>query len=613
MRKIGFVILLVFSFLGTDGMFAQVMSKEIPLKQQIEKSSLVVEGEVIAKQSFWDVNHQNIYTANTIKIFKVFKGEAVSEIEIVTIGGAVGFNFLMVSPSLELQKGDIGVFALKVNSGVSNLGKSVNKQFKPYTSLQSFYKYNLYSAKVVNPYHKKPSDRSSFYGEIMNHTKLDYVEMSALNIRAKKRIVNKNGKVLLAPTNITFSPSTASAGTKTVLTISGSGFGGTQGRVGFSNADDGGGTYIYAIDSQILGWSDNQITVEIPSKAGTGEIVVEDSSDASDVSGSVLTISYAESNAYFDPDGNGPLGLHAYQVRHVNDNGNGGYTWQMQTDFYDDTEFPGAKAVFEKVLDQWRCETKINWNVSGSATTIDVVASDGVNVVKFDNAGVPEDDLANGVLGQCFIRISACELFGQPGVLSAYVEEFDIVFDDETNWFLGEGQSGFSEYDFESVVLHELGHAHQLAHVIDVVANGDNLDDVMHYAISNGEQQRVLSTNNVIAANNIQDRSTSISTCSKSVMTNSSVCNLSTQENEFQNGVSFYPNPARGAFYIKNTALVNLEEVRLYDLGGRLISVYDVSNTSGVKTISLAGISTGVYFVNIHSGDAFITKKIIVK
>ncbi len=43
--------------------FAQGALKEIPLKQQIEKSSLIIEGKVISKQSFWDANRHNIYTS----------------------------------------------------------------------------------------------------------------------------------------------------------------------------------------------------------------------------------------------------------------------------------------------------------------------------------------------------------------------------------------------------------------------------------------------------------------------------------------------------------------------------------------------------------------------
>ena len=48
-----FVLTLLFSSLFSDVLIAQGALREIPLKQQIEKSSLVVEGKVISKQSFY--------------------------------------------------------------------------------------------------------------------------------------------------------------------------------------------------------------------------------------------------------------------------------------------------------------------------------------------------------------------------------------------------------------------------------------------------------------------------------------------------------------------------------------------------------------------------------
>ena len=52
--------------------FAQNLMREIPLKQQIENSSLVLEGKVIAKESFMGSNN-NIYTVNTLEVYKVFQ------------------------------------------------------------------------------------------------------------------------------------------------------------------------------------------------------------------------------------------------------------------------------------------------------------------------------------------------------------------------------------------------------------------------------------------------------------------------------------------------------------------------------------------------------------
>jgi hypothetical protein len=603
--------MIFFSIIVATG-HSQTLLREIPLGDQIENSEIVLEGKVIAKKSFWDVNRHNIYTINTIEVLKVFKGESVARVEVVTIGGTVGTEALIVSPSLKLQHGDIGVFTLEKNrTTLDATSKSNNKKYKPYASLQSFYKYSLYDGSVVNSFSKKKKSKASFYDEIMRYTKSDYIQVSEL---VKP---NNTRKGLLIPTDITFDLTSASAGTKTVLTISGTDFGGTQGRVGFSSADEGGkGFFVFALDSQVTEWGDTQIKVEIPSGAGTGPILVQDSTPENGVSVADLIITYAESNAVFDPDDatnqdppgvNGPLGPYAYPTRHVDDNGSGGYTWEMQTDFFNDAN---SKDGFTTSLDKWRCETKVNWTISATPTTVDVAASDGVNVVRYDNEGV--DDLAAGVLGVCYNRISGCGILGDENSWNAHVFELDIVFDSGTNWYFGQGLPGLSEFDFESVALHELGHGHQLGHVIDNENTEDNTADVMHFAISNSEQQRVLSEGNKEAAGNVQSRSTSIMECFEGLMINSSICNLSVGEVDENIEVSIFPNPSNGQFFIKNASLLNLETLTVYDAWGRLITTQSLSGNSSLITINLRGVAKGMYFVKMYSNSTSISRKILV-
>ncbi len=65
------------------------------------------------------------------------------------------------------------------------------------------------------------------------------------------------------------------------------------------------------------------------------------------------------------------------------------------------------------------------------------------------------------------------------------VAELDIEFDSTYNWNYGPGAPAFSQYDFESVAVHELGHGQQLGHVI-------NSAEIVHYSISNGQTKRAL-------------------------------------------------------------------------------------------------------------------------
>ena len=628
MNKNIFRTLLTLMLFNISLISAQVVLKETSLQQQIEKSALVVEGKIISKKSFWSENV--IYTANTLEVYKIFKGEAVATIDIITKGGTVGLTALNVSSSLKLNEGDIGVFALENTNISKGSSKSNNLKYKPYGAIQGFYKYNLDADIAVNPFHIKKGISDSFYNEIMSHTKTGFTNISSFNIKLiqSKAIQSKS---LLAPSAIAFSPTTITAGTKSILTITipagntGTNFGATKGKVAFSDADDGGVTFIDALDSQVT-WSTTSITVEVPSAAGTGKIRVTNADTSSRLSDIDLTVTYAETNVIYDEDDmrdsegngpNGPLEPKAYQVRHINENGSGGYTFRMHTDFNSNT---AAKASFERAFEKWRCTTKINWTI-GATTTVDVAAFESapgtsapsVNAIRFDNG----TELDTDVLGTCYSWYKGCPLGG--GNFAWFVAEMDVVFDDGTDWNFGPISSddpavNFGDYDFESVSLHELGHGHQLGHVIDNVIDGDNKDDVMHYALQFNEDQRVLAANNITAANAIQSRSTGSMVCGRLAMTNySGGCGLGVEEDELNASIDLYPNPTTGEFNISNDGFINLQKVVIYDMSGRLISQQNISKTSRLNTIYLNNVSKGIYFVNIHSDRTFITKKIILE
>ena len=335
------------------------------------------------------------------------------------------------------------------------------------------------------------------YNTVKDLTQSDYVEMMPFSIKQKRASRNKT-----TPSITNFSPTTVTAGTGTQLTINGSNFGGTAGTVGFSDANDGGASFFNVLPSQIISWNTNQIVVEVPDRAGTGIIRVTNTDPSSVNSVATLTVSYAHLNV--ESDNVNPGTEIAYPTQHIDDNENGGYTWQFFTDFNNNSP---AKSAFLRALDSWRCTgTNINWSV-GPVTTIDVVANDGVNIVRFDNGA----ELPAGVLGRCTSRYGACFAGGGTS-LDWFVSELDIVFNDNFTWNFDMGAPGGSEFDFESVAVHELGHGHQLGHVIDT-------DDVMHFSLSNGEEQRTPSANNLAGGNNVMTRSTTSTVCGEGLMT----------------------------------------------------------------------------------------------
>ena len=582
--------------------WAQLMLKEVSLSKQIEKSSLVVEGKVLSKKSFWNVNHEKIYTVNTIEIYKVFKGNALSTIEIITPGGVVGSDAQIVYPSLKLNIDDTGVFTLFDNFIELETKELTNKkQFKAYGSLQGFYKYDFDSDIVANPFVSQKGITSVFYNELKNQTKSDYIELSNFSIQSKLSASNKSIALQIAINS--FSPATSSAGTNSILTIFGSNFGAIKGNVGFRNADSGGQSFINALDTQVLTWEETKITVEIPSEAGTGEIRITHNDGSNFTSTNTLVISYAQANIVSNNV--------AYQTQLVSNNGNGGYTWQMTSDF---AQLTDAKNAFSNALATWSCETQMNWSLNESNIVSNLSAMhksvfDDKNVLAFDDSTStdPDDDLPDTVLGQRTSYYSACNIVVN-GVASKewYIKEFDIVFDDETSWNFSSQNPSTTEYDFESVALHELGHCRQLDHIVDT-------NNVMHYAIAKGESLRALSSDNIEVASMIHNKSANSLVCNQPLMTNySGSCLLGVNEDKLNAGVKVYPNPTKGDFFISNDGTINLEKVIVYDVSGRLIAKMDISNSSRLKTISLKSASKGIYFVNIHSDNAFVTKKLVL-
>src|SRR6476661_4010055 len=96
--------------------FSLAQLYKIGLKEKAKASSLIVEGKVIDKKSFWNDAHTMIFTANTVEIYKLFKGTpAEKTIEIMTQGGSVGPDAITVSDLLQLDIGETGIFFCEPN------------------------------------------------------------------------------------------------------------------------------------------------------------------------------------------------------------------------------------------------------------------------------------------------------------------------------------------------------------------------------------------------------------------------------------------------------------------------------------------------------------------
>lgn len=506
MWKFGFTALAMLWLFGAN---AQCLLQHIPLNQRMENASVVIEGVVEAQVAFEDADNNHIYTANTIKITRVVKGRmGFDETVVFTQGGQVGDRMETVYPSLQLRMGSTGLFMLdkvhtlevdKASPHQRHLGV-VNGQVAGYFGVSgpsSFIEYDMISRRAIDVFETFPSVAALISDlEQMTGAKSTVVSEIQFPIRA----ANKTGGIT------SFSPTTITAGNQKVLTISGSGFGSDYGSVGFANADKGGSsTNIYSDSIYIVSWSDTEVKVYVPQAAGTGKVQVITAANNTYTSTADLTVSYARLELISSiPKFKFKKKLYSPNLE--DDNAKGGYTWQLNVDMK--AKHPAVKALM-RAMQNWRCSTNVNFEIDTThATTIHKVARDGVHCFMWQNA---DQSITSGALAVTYSQWSGCYNSSSQD-WHWFLNDVDMVFDDELatgkTWNFGPGSPKSDNYDFESVALHELGHAHQLGHIIDDKG-------VMHYSIKNGEQKRVLNNSvDVAGGNDVMASSSKTTGCS---------------------------------------------------------------------------------------------------
>ena len=476
---------------------SQCMMTPIALGDQASASDLVIEGVVTKKDAFITDSGDFIYTTYVIAVTKVFKGTyRKATLTIIESGGVVGNRAIQVTPSIELQIGQVSTFFLKqfTFKNPEDGLRFHDPVYRAYASSQSVFEYDMY-AKTVSG-HFNQFDLEGWYDVMTHATGENYKQIKPL-----PHITTGGQRV--APAISSMSPLTITSGTFSTLTITGSGFGATMGAstVEFKNADNGGSGWIVATATHVQSWSNTQIQIRVPYVAGSGQVRV--TVDGIPVTSTQsLTITYAQFNAEFNIGGTPTL----FKRHLYSNNGIGGFTFRYHTEFNTNTL---ARKAFERALNSWRCATSVNF-IIGDVTTTDVMLQDGVNVIRFDNG----EEIPAGVGAQTYSYYDDC---ANISIYATHVMEIDMVFNDAfpgLTWEYGPPLPSGTEVDFESIALHELGHACALGHVIST-------PEVMHYSISNGESKRVLSANDIAGGNYIQAQNTgNPGYCGNSPMTN---------------------------------------------------------------------------------------------
>ena len=258
---------------------------------------------------------------------------------------------------------------------------------------------------------------------------------------------------LATPVISSMTPSDVSAGTGDVVTIYGTGFGGTQGSVSFYRDS----TSIVA--ATVNSWSDTSISCVVPMGAGSGVVRVTNDSEITS-SGYTYDVGFSFGGAKW---GSGVLSE----------------TYRINPNCADATS--AEVSLVSAAAATWSTVSSFSFVNGGACTsTNNPPPSDSKNDIYWASSGFTSSGILAWNRYWYYMDSPYNRIF-----------ETDIVFNDSFNW--GDGTGG--TFDIQAVALHELGHSLNLG---DQYGPGDASESkVMYGMIPSGTQRRTLTEDDI--------------------------------------------------------------------------------------------------------------------
>ena len=410
------------------------------------------------------------------------------------------------------------------------------------------------------------------------------------------------------------SPDCINAGSFDILTINGSHFGTDTGTVYFNNADAS-GTFFAAERQDIRLWTDAQIQILVPSypnTAGGGQFYIVTATGLDNIPDNTnVSIGYANINGRNNDNSAEYIYLPSTP-----------FVFQLSPNLW---SVPGALKSIRHALADINCQTGVNFQVdtTGPSTATSSVQNDGVNLISIQPAAsLPATVLAGTLLNSR--RISCYHSSAQYNNNSAYQTDIDIEIKDIPTggtWLWSDSISPTaSQFDFATIILHELGHGAQLTHTLYASRASGN---VMYPSYPKGFAQRsfasdnnnvlgilhVLTTGQAIAALGCNAAATQVFPAACPTIAPSACIPyffLGIAEayglNSFH--ATLYPNP-----YQDNTVVhVDVSQfsdltVTVYDLLGQPVFQKSIQTDSSVDvSLSDLHINSGLYLIEVSDG-----------
>jgi hypothetical protein len=237
----------------------------VPLSQSelTNLADTVVLGTVVSSSSHWNTEHNNIYTEVVVSVTDSLKGSAGKMITIIVPGGTVGEITQWVEDTSTFMSGElVGLFLEELNSyEVFQMGLDSASQMAA----------NGSAVRVIGGFQGKLSltkDNLSYGGGISADKFKQNVQMALDGqiIPEEEKLPFQDGGTYNIYDISTISPTSASAGTNTLVTVTGSGFGATRetsDNLAFFMTTSNNTNYFMPAETYVS-WSDTQIEAYVP-------------------------------------------------------------------------------------------------------------------------------------------------------------------------------------------------------------------------------------------------------------------------------------------------------------------------------------------------------------
>jgi hypothetical protein len=447
-KIIATVLVLLIAIMGVAGnAFALMLEKS--LEEVSTGADSIIVGKVLQKQSHWNRDKTQIYTRVVISTEERLKGSAHSgNVTLVIPGGKIGDTTLQVTDTPDFTVGEnVTVFIRSLTDtqaaavGVEKTGDTT-PLYRIHGGTQG--KYLILNDKVGRLPLMQFKERISnaLTGRIQ-----EYPE--------NEKLLNTES-ALSAPMIYGITPSSASAGTNTMITISGTNLGASAGTPFFFYKYSD----YYGCPFCVFSWTDSDAVVNVPifnasggypASAGSGPFYLKNlSGDQSNSLPFAITFSYG------GVKWTNPSATADFQV-----NANGD---------------PFFLKAIQDAANTWNAVPNKNFSLIYSGPT--TAATANINQI-------------NEII---WADLQDSSIIGQTSILSTgdAVEECDITFNTKFKWSTSvPTPSGFM--DVQTVALHELGHWLNLRDLYGKVSGfPTDIDKVMYGFSRTGTQKRSL-------------------------------------------------------------------------------------------------------------------------